>query len=96
MKVYTKTGDQGQTSLLSKQRVFKDDVRVDAYGTVDEANAAMGLAKSLIAKPWAFEILQQIQEELISLNADLATDTLIPESEYRITPRTCCQARIMD
>lgn len=86
MKVYTKTGDQGQTSLLSKQRVYKDDVRVDAYGTIDEANAAMGLAKSLIAQPWAIDILQQIQEELISLNADLATDARIPESEYRITP----------
>ncbi|MBC8015055.1 MAG: cob(I)yrinic acid a,c-diamide adenosyltransferase [Sporomusaceae bacterium] len=84
MKVYTKTGDEGKTSLLSKQRVFKDHMRVDAYGTVDEANAAMGLAKSLIAKPWAIEIIQQIQVELISLNADLATETL-PIADYRIT-----------
>lgn len=84
MKVYTRTGDEGKTSLLSKQRVFKDHMRVDAYGTVDEANAAMGLAKSLITKTWAVEIIQQVQVELISLNADLATESLAIEN-YRIT-----------
>lgn len=73
MKVYTKTGDDGQTSLLSRQRVSKDHLRVHAYGTVDEANAAMGLAKSLLDKPWAVEVIQAIQTELIALNADLAT-----------------------
>lgn len=85
MKVYTKTGDEGKTSLLSKERVFKDNIRVHAYGTVDEVNAAMGLAKSLINKQWAVAIIQTIQQELISLNADLATragDT----GSYRITP----------
>lgn len=85
MKVYTKTGDEGQTSLLSKQRVFKDDARVEAYGTVDEANSAMGLAKSLIKPSWAIDIIHQIQVELISLNADLATDTM-SAVDYRITP----------
>lgn len=85
MKVYTKTGDEGQTSLLSKQRVFKDHARVEAYGTVDEANAAMGLGKSLITNlPWAVEIIQHIQVELISLNADLATENLAV-ADYRIT-----------
>ena len=84
MKVYTKTGDQGQTSLLSKQRVFKDDARVEAYGTVDEVNSAMGLAKSLIKTSWVIDILHQVQVELISLNADLATDSL-STVDYRIT-----------
>lgn len=84
MKVYTKTGDKGQTSLLSKQRVSKDDARVEAYGTVDEVNSAMGLAKSLIKPSWAIDILHQIQLELISLNADLATDSL-SVVDYRIT-----------
>lgn len=86
MKVYTKTGDQGQTSLLSKQRVYKDHVRVEAYGTVDEASAAMGLAKSLFHESWAVDIVQQIQVELISLNADLATE-ILQEREYRITEK---------
>lgn len=84
MKVYTKTGDEGKTSLLSKKRVFKDHMRVDAYGTVDEANAAIGLARSLSNKPWVMEIIQPIQVELISLNADLATESLSVEN-YRIT-----------
>lgn len=84
MKVYTKTGDEGKTSLLSKERVFKDHIRVDAYGTVDEANAAMGLAKSLITKTWARDIIQKVQVELISLNADLATEHITTEN-YRIT-----------
>jgi ATP:cob(I)alamin adenosyltransferase len=85
MKVYTKTGDEGKTSLLSKQRVFKDSLRVDAYGTVDEANAAMGLGKSLIThSSWAVDMIGPIQKELISLNADLATESL-DMADYRIT-----------
>jgi len=85
MKVYTKTGDEGKTSLLSKQRVYKDSIRVEAYGTVDEANAAMGLGKSLIThSPWAVDMIEPIQKELISLNADLATESL-DVADYRIT-----------
>ncbi|HEX2926414.1 MAG TPA: cob(I)yrinic acid a,c-diamide adenosyltransferase, partial [Ruminiclostridium sp.] len=74
--------DGGQTSLLSKERVNKDDVRIEAYGTVDEANTAMGLAKSLLNLKWAEEILQGIQVELISLNSDMAT---VSAAEGRIT-----------
>ncbi len=85
MKVYTKTGDEGKTSLLSKERVFKDSDRVQAYGTVDEANAAMGLAKSLTDKQWAIDIIHGIQKELILLNADLATDGAAYNFDYRIT-----------
>lgn len=84
MKVYTKTGDGGQTSLLSKQRVDKDDDRVNAYGTIDEASAAMGLARALCDKDWAVEIIQNIQAELILLNADLATAAVTADSEMRI------------
>ncbi|SDE69287.1 cob(I)yrinic acid a,c-diamide adenosyltransferase [Sporomusa acidovorans] len=85
MKVYTKTGDEGKTSLLSKERIFKDSVRVHAYGTVDEANAAMGLAKSLTNRQWAIDIIHPIQQELILLNADLATAEVTENSTYRIT-----------
>ena len=85
MKVYTKTGDQGQTSLLSKERVYKDNIRVQAYGTVDEANAAMGLAKSLMHKKWAVEIIHNVQTQLISLNADLAAVEPEQNGIYRIT-----------
>jgi ATP:cob(I)alamin adenosyltransferase len=86
MKVYTKTGDGGQTSLLSKQRVGKDHIRVHAYGTVDEANAAMGLARSYMAdKSWASDIIYGLQRDLIQLNADLATEGAVEGNGPRIT-----------
>lgn len=87
MKVYTKTGDGGQTSLLSGQRIAKDDVRVEAYGTVDEANTAMGLAKSLLKNAWASTLIEEIQRELIELNADLAVDLPPGQSVARIDER---------
>ena len=96
MKVYTKTGDGGQTSLLSKQRVFKDHDRVNAYGTVDEASAAMGLAKALTDKEWAVGIIQSIQEELILLNADLATETIHADSKLRITADHVKRLEVID
>lgn len=86
MKVYTKTGDDGQTSLLSKQRVGKDHIRVHAYGTVDEANAAMGLARSYMSdKSWASDIVYGLQRDLIQLNADLATEGALKGSAPRIS-----------
>ncbi|VBB05305.1 haem-degrading [Lucifera butyrica] len=86
MKVYTKTGDAGETSLLSKQRVSKDHIRVETYGTVDEANAAMGLAKSFVKDEATAALIEKIQKELISLNADLATEYTAADVPARITP----------
>ena len=73
MKIYTKTGDAGETGLFGGKRVPKDDARVRAYGEVDEANAAIGLAASL--EPTAFEtaVLQTIQRDLFTIGAELAT-----------------------
>lgn len=73
-KVVTRAGDGGQTSLADGTRVGKDDLRVDAYGTVDELNAAVGLAFAALPagspqRPW----LTRIQNELFDLGADLAT-----------------------
>lgn len=85
MKVYTKTGDKGETSLLSRQRVAKDDIRVEAYGTVDEANAAMGLARALLSRPQWVRMLADIQRQLVLLNADLATDGPPPGGNWRLT-----------
>ncbi len=86
MNVYTKTGDQGMTSLLSGQRVPKDHIRVEAYGTVDEAMAAIGLAKSLLTDEKIIKILQEIQKELIDLSADLAVESSEGDNVSRITP----------
>ena len=79
MKLYTKTGDDGSTGLFGGQRTGKDDPRVEAYGAVDELNAAIGLAISAIgdgAPERLIDIraaLLRIQSELFTLGADLAT-----------------------
>lgn len=77
MKIYTKTGDKGQTSLLFGKRVAKDDRRVDAYGTVDETNSAIGLAVSFLPdEPALADLkaqLQEIQQTLFHVGAELAT-----------------------
>ncbi|MGE5674780.1 MAG: cob(I)yrinic acid a,c-diamide adenosyltransferase [Mycobacterium leprae] len=74
MRIYTRTGDRGETSLRWGERIPKDNLRVEAYGTVDETNAAVGLALSLLpvaASPLA-DKLRQIQRELFDVGADLA------------------------
>lgn len=85
MSVYTKTGDSGQTSLLSRQRVWKDDARVEAYGTVDEASSAIGLAKTLLPDSAVQDMLQQIQLELIELSGDLAEEAADEAKPARIS-----------
>ena len=70
-RIVTKTGDGGETGLGDGSRVSKSDQRVDAYGEVDEANSAIGLALALGAEPR--ESLKRIQENLFSLGADLST-----------------------
>jgi cob(I)alamin adenosyltransferase len=69
-KIYTRGGDKGLTSLGSGKRVAKHDPRVDAYGQVDEANAAVGLAR-LHTKGAADDMLARIQNDLFDLGADL-------------------------
>jgi cob(I)alamin adenosyltransferase len=69
-RIYTKGGDKGRTSLGNGERVAKHDLRVEAYGTVDEANAAIGLAR-LHAAAEADVMLGRIQNDLFDLGADL-------------------------
>ena len=71
-RIYTKGGDSGETSLTDGSRVAKDDLRVEAYGTVDEANAIIGLAR-LHASGDADKMLERIQNDLFDLGADLST-----------------------
>ncbi|MBB4291952.1 cob(I)alamin adenosyltransferase [Rhizobium leguminosarum] len=73
-KIYTKTGDDGTTGLVSGPRRPKDDLRVEAYGTIDEANSAIGLARlHTSALPELDAMLMSIQNDLFDLGADLAT-----------------------
>jgi len=73
MKIYTKTGDGGETSLFGGGRVAKDDARVEAYGAVDELNAALGLARALSPVAEIDAELARIQAELFAVGAELAT-----------------------
>lgn len=74
MKIYTKTGDDGQTGLFGGVRVNKDDPRVEAYGTVDETNALLGVAAAASQSESITRELARIQAELFSLGAELACD----------------------
>jgi cob(I)alamin adenosyltransferase len=69
-RIYTRGGDKGKTSLGDGKRVHKDDLRVAAYGTVDEANAAVGLARLYVTGN-ADDMLGRIQDDLFDLGADL-------------------------
>ncbi len=73
MKIYTKTGDNGQTGLYGGERVEKYAQRVEAYGTVDECNAAIGMARATMTDPELDAILAEIQNALFDVGADLAT-----------------------
>jgi cob(I)alamin adenosyltransferase len=72
MKLYTKTGDDGTTGLFGGARVPKASARVEAYGTVDETNAAIGLARSTGLSPEVDAVLARVQEDLFTLGAELA------------------------
>src|SRR3954463_6391860 len=87
-KIYTRTGDDGTTGLGSGARRRKDDLRVEAYGTVDEANAAIGLPRLSSADEIELDaMLSAIQNDLFDLGADLCTpptDTPLPYEPLRI------------
>ncbi len=72
MRIYTKTGDDGSTGLLGAGRVRKDDLRIEVYGTVDEINAALGVARAQGLDPEADALVAGLQEELFVLGSALA------------------------
>lgn len=72
--VYTRSGDKGETGLLGASRTPKDNIRVDAYGTMDEANSTIGLAYSLCENEEIRKILHQIQKRIFVLGSELASD----------------------
>ena len=80
MSIVTKTGDQGQTSLMYGRRVPKGDLRVDAYGCVDELSAALGLSRALSRDQFISDQLLLVQKDLIVMMGELAT---LPEDRKR-------------
>ncbi len=92
MKIYTRTGDAGSTGLFGGPRVSKDDARIEAYGTVDELNAAIGVVRAAGVDSAIDSQLETIQHELFSIGAELATPNpdqyqmrIIGESKHRTT-----------
>jgi cob(I)alamin adenosyltransferase len=82
MKIYTKTGDQGQTALFGGKRVSKDDIRIEAYGTVDELNTFIGLLNTSFNEATQNYLLTEVQKRLFTIGSNLASD---PE-KHMITP----------
>ncbi len=79
MKIYTKTGDKGKTSLLGGKRISKNNVRIEAYGTIDELNSHIGLLKDQNIDLYSKEILIGVQNQLFTIGSILATD---PEGRF--------------
>ncbi|HIF45051.1 MAG TPA: cob(I)yrinic acid a,c-diamide adenosyltransferase [Dehalococcoidia bacterium] len=73
-RVYTKFGDAGETSLLYGGRVSKNGLNTEAYGITDEAVSAMGLARAMTSNPKVNDLLRQLQRDLFTIAAELATD----------------------
>ena len=87
MKIYTKTGDAGETGLYGGTRVPKDAMRIETCGTVDELNACLGFVRSQIQDEEINTILHRIQNELFDIGADLATLEAHPKAtSLRIPP----------
>lgn len=82
-KIYTKTGDKGNTSLIGGTKVPKSSLRIEAYGTVDELSSWIGLCKDLLTDETAKNLLQEIQDRLFTMNASLACDP-VKEPKLRI------------
>jgi ATP:cob(I)alamin adenosyltransferase len=91
MSITTKTGDEGLTSLWSGERVWKDDLRVEAYGSVDELSSILGLARHAIKLPEVLASVDRIQHDLARLAGELASrekpvkHPIDPEDEERLT-----------
>jgi cob(I)alamin adenosyltransferase len=81
MKIYTKTGDKGTTSLIGGTKVPKSHLRIEAYGTVDELNSYVGLCRDLLTDTDSRNLLQEIQDRLFTVGSELACD---PEKEQKM------------
>lgn len=94
MKIYTKTGDLGKTSLFGGRRISKDDLRIEAYGTIDELNSHIGLLCAANLSPEIKTKLHQIQSYLFVIGSNLAAD---PEkSDLKIPALSDEQTRFLE
>jgi len=90
-KIYTKTGDQGSTSLFGGRRVSKSHLRIDSYGTVDELNSYVGFLRDVTEDESIRTFLKDIQDRLFTIGANLASD---PEKELPSPDITMADATV--
>lgn len=83
-KIYTKTGDKGQTSLIGGTRLPKHHLRIEAYGTVDELNSHVGLLRDVVEEPLTHELLLSVQDRLFTIGSHLAADPV--KSKMQLPP----------
>jgi len=81
LKIYTKIGDNGTTSLIGGTKVLKSDLRIEAYGTIDELNSYAGLCRDLLTNEQSGKVLTEIQDRLFTIGSTLACD---PEKEPKL------------
>jgi len=74
MKIYTRTGDKGQTSLLGGARILKSDPRIEAYGTLDELNSYLGLVRDQEVNAPRADFLKEVQDRIFTIGSHLASD----------------------
>ncbi len=82
MKIYTKTGDGGKTSLIGGTKIFKNNPRIETYGTVDELNSYIGLVADFCNDGHVKNILKEIQDRLFTIGAELACD---PDKQTKVS-----------
>jgi cob(I)alamin adenosyltransferase len=87
MKIYTRSGDQGDTSLLGGARVAKDVLRIETYGTVDELNCVLGLVRAQGVSERIDQVLDRVQNELLSVGAELASPDPVARGTRIIGPQ---------
>jgi cob(I)alamin adenosyltransferase len=84
MKIYTKTGDKGETGLFGGARISKGSERIDAYGTVDELNSFIGLAVVEVKDESVKTLLKKIQNQLFTVGADLSSPSSVDETKKNV------------
>ena len=87
MRIYTRGGDEGKTSLFDGTRVPKSDLRVEVYGTIDELNSHLSLCRAASPSKDVKQVLERVQNELFTCGADFATPTSSAKSARRLTTK---------
>jgi cob(I)alamin adenosyltransferase len=95
-RIYTRTGDDGTTGLIGGKRVSKDDLRIEAYGSVDELNSVLGMVRSYDPPGEVQEILGRVQDDLFTIGAQLATPDATEAARPSFAPLTAGAVRILE